>query len=121
MGNLVWIIDDDKGILEVTQIVLQDAGLTVKTIECERELDEALKGELPNVILLDIMIAGIEGTEVAKRLKSDQKTKHIPIIMMSANTDLPEKAKIAGADSFIKKPYDIYDLEKKVKSYLTLT
>jgi len=121
MAHLVWIIDDDPGILEVTQIVLEEAGFEVRKVDSENALEKNLHGRLPDVILLDILIAGIDGKDVAKRLKSDERTKHIPIIMMSADINLPEKAKEAGADDFLKKPYDIYELEKMVKSHVQKT
>jgi DNA-binding NtrC family response regulator len=77
MEKYIWVIDDDQGILDVVEIILQEAGYRVRKIEREEVLNEALNDELPQAILLDILISGLDGREVAKRLKSDVKTKHI--------------------------------------------
>lgn len=118
MAKLVWIVDDDQGILEVTEIVLHEAGFDVQKISSAKQFNDMLKSVLPDLILLDIRIADLNGTDAAKQLKSDIRTKHIPIIMMSADTDLTQKFKEVGADGYIKKPYDIADLEEMVKKYI---
>jgi DNA-binding response OmpR family regulator len=118
MNKIVWIIDDDNGILEVTQIVLEEAGFIAKKLDSETAIDEELQKDAPNVVLLDVMISGVDGTDVAKRLKNHEKTKNVPIILMSANADIEEKAKEAGVDSYLKKPFDIFELEKIVKKYV---
>ena len=117
METLVWVIDDDQGILDVTEIVLTDAGFVVKTIDSEEKLNTELKGKLPKVILLDVMIGGLSGIEVCQRLKSDNNLKQIPVILMSANIDIEKRAEEAQADAYIKKPFDISDLEAIVTKY----
>ena len=62
------------------------------------------------MILLDVLLSGSDGRDIAKILKSDANTKHIPIIMMSADITVGEKAKLAKIEDFIKKPFDIDDL-----------
>lgn len=118
MGKCVWIIDDDRGILDVTQIVLKEAGFEVLPIESEEVLLKHLKQSSPDIILLDVIISGDEGREIAKRLKRHEKTRNTPIIMMSAHMDIEKKAKEAGVQDFIKKPYDIADLEAIVRKYI---
>jgi DNA-binding response OmpR family regulator len=121
MNKHIWIIDDDPGILEVTQIILEEAGYQVTAINNEEVLNEKLQETLPDLILLDILLSGIEGPEISHRLKTSVQTQHIPIILMSANTSIEEKVQEALADDYIRKPFDIDVLEKIVKKYLKPT
>ncbi len=118
MAKLIWVVDDDEGILDVTRIVLTEAGFDVETINSEKKLEKHLQTQLPHLILLDVLIGGVDGADVARKLKKLSTTKEIPIIMMSANIDIKIKALESGVDDYIKKPYDILDLEKMVRSYL---
>lgn len=114
----VWIIDDDPGILEVTEIVLQEEGYATTTIQNESELDLRLEKKIvPHLILLDVLMSGTDGRDIAKKLKSLNSTKDIPIVMMSADTKIEEKVKEAGVNDYIKKPFDIEELIKKVYQY----
>lgn len=117
--QLIWIVDDDTGILEVTQIVLEEAGKKTELIQNEKELHQKMnEGNFPHLILLDILMSGLDGRDVARMIKGNEKTKSIPIIMMSADTKIEEKVKQAQADDYIKKPFDIDDLITKINSWL---
>jgi DNA-binding response OmpR family regulator len=123
MNNLqkhIWIIDDDPSILEVTQIVLQEAGYTVTCIDNMTMLEDVIKTEaIPSIILLDVLMSGIDGRDVAKKIKTYPTLISVPIIMMSADTKIKEKAEEAGANDYIRKPFNIDDLEIIVSKYLT--
>jgi CheY-like chemotaxis protein len=118
MQKLVWVVDDDQGILDVTEIILNDAGYKVITIPSEESLAHHLKSKLPSLILLDISISGLDGREVAQRIKSDIRTKQIPIVIMSADANIETKAKDAGVEKYLKKPFDIIQLETIVKTLI---
>jgi len=118
--KMIWIVDDDPGILEVTKIVVEDAGFLVKTFSSADALFQALSTRIPHLILLDILLAGVNGVEVCKKLKLNQKFAHIPVIMMSADPKVAEKHTEAGADDFINKPFDIAELEACVKKYTSV-
>lgn len=118
MNKSVWVVDDDLSILEVTRIVLEDAGFNVKAIPNDRLLMEALHKEQPCLILLDIYLSGVDGRDVSKQIKSLPEIKNIPIIMMSAATDLRNKTKEGHADGFIKKPYDIFSLVEMINKHI---
>ncbi|MEO8794156.1 MAG: response regulator [Daejeonella sp.] len=115
-GKWVLVADDDEGILDVISIILESAGYKVTTIIRGEEVLE-IKEDLPDLILLDISMAGIDGRDICKKLKSQDSTKHISIIMISANRDTEEISIQAGADSFICKPFDMDDLLQKVAKY----
>lgn len=112
----VLIAEDDIGILEAMQMILEDAGYEVTTTEDGQTIQE-LEGELPDVLLLDIWMPGMNGTVVCERLKSQSRTKHIPIILCSANKDMQWLAESCGADDFLAKPFEMNDLLDKVESY----
>ena len=82
----ILVVDDDPDILDALQFMLEDAGYEVKTTE-KGEYAENLRdtnGGLPDVIILDVLLSGKDGRIICQKLKSQQETKRIPIIMISA-------------------------------------
>jgi CheY-like chemotaxis protein len=113
----ILVADDDPAICEGISMILEDAGYEVTTTTDGRTVTEA-KENLPDVILLDIWMSGMDGAQICKYIKHHKKTKHIPIIMISANKDTEQIAKKAGADDFIAKPFQMEDLIAKVGQYI---
>lgn len=105
----VLIVDDNTGIL----FVLKQA-LTLKGYEvCISERFDgvaAIEKIAPDLIYLDISLVGRDGREVAKELKGDERTKHIPIVILTAYPNADELAKEAGANGFLSKPFELVDL-----------
>lgn len=118
MNNFVLVIDDDEGILEVVKIILEDRGYKVETVQDSSMITGVIDKKLPQLILLDIWMSGIDGQEITRTLKKDALTSHIPIILMSANQETEKIAKATGADGFITKPFDIDHLALLVKYYI---
>ena len=89
----------------------------VSASDGEEGLNKAYE-EMPDLILLDIMLSKINGLEVCRRLKHNPDTHNIPVIIMTAagEKDIDEKCYAAGADGVIRKPYDPADLVEKLKS-----
>ena len=112
----IMVVDDDVAILDSLKMLLEEFGYEVETTVDGWAAYE-LKKALPDLILLDIWMSGVDGRDVCKYLKKQKQTKHIPIIMFSANKDTSEIAKISGADDFISKPFDMKDLLDKVAEY----
>lgn len=112
----VMVADDDKGILEAMQIMLEDAGYEVMATEDGRTVQD-LKDNLPDVLLLDIWMSGMDGTGICQYLKGHNRTKHLPIILCSANKDTKKLAKECGADDFLAKPFEMMDLLNMIKRY----
>lgn len=117
MGKHIFIIDDDVAILEVIQIILKDAGYTT-TVVGEGDVLKRISSERPDLILLDIWMSGLDGTQIARTLKQNESTSSIPIIMISANNEGVRLAKKSGADGFIAKPFEIDELLNVVARYL---
>ena len=114
------IVDDDNDLLEVTKSLLVKKGFEV---EIDTNWEDALKKIdtfQPQIILLDVFLNGIDGLDICKQLKSQENTKHIPVIIFSAYPRVAEKVTYEyGADDFIAKPFEVSDLITKVHSVLS--
>jgi CheY-like chemotaxis protein len=110
----IMIADDDPAILDSVGILLEFEGYNVTTtLNGSAVLD--MQAEFPDLILLDIWMSGMDGRDICKRLKQDEKTSGIPIVMISASKDIERSAIEAGADDFLAKPFDMNDLLGKIE------
>lgn len=114
----ILVVDDDPDILEFLQVILQEEGYAVLTSEKGDFLEQLHNGGLPDLILLDVLLSGKDGRELVRHLKSQEETKSIPVIMISAHPSAERTAREAGAEGFLEKPFQISDLLAKVASYL---
>lgn len=115
----ILVVDDDPDILEAIQFMLEDAGYEVTT-SVKGEYAENLRdtnGGLPDVIVLDVLLSGKDGRLICQKLKSQQETKHIPIIMISAHPNAKQSVAAVGADDFVAKPFDMDDLLAKIAKH----
>lgn len=114
----ILVVDDEPDILEFLRVVLEEEGYAVVTSEKAEYLEQLYYGGLPHLILVDVLLSGKDGREIVKYLKSQEKTKWIPVIMFSAHPSAEETARLAGADDFLAKPFDIDVLLAKIAHYL---
>ncbi|SFH40224.1 response regulator [Pedobacter insulae] len=113
----ITVADDDPGILDAVSMVLEMEGYEVSTtLNGNTVLTQA---ELPHVYILDIWMSGSDGRELCQKLKNDERTMHIPVILISASNDLKRSAETAGADDFLAKPFEIDALLQKIANVLT--
>jgi CheY-like chemotaxis protein len=112
----ILVADDDTAILEVISMMLEDAGYDVKTT-VNGQTEKFVKEYSPHLILLDIWMAGMDGRVICKSLKGNKLTRHIPIVMISANKDTKKIAIESGADNFIEKPFEMDHLLATVAQY----
>lgn len=102
----VLLADDDESIIDATSMMLEYVGYHVKgTIDGAKVL--AMAQSLPDVIILDVWMSGVDGRDICKLLKTGQDTSRIPIIMISASKDIKSSVMACGADDFVEKPFDI--------------
>jgi cyclic di-GMP phosphodiesterase len=116
MGSKVLIVDDEYIGRETLQSVLEGEGYELEMAENGLQAIEKTKKLLPDVILLDLMMPGMNGLEVCKRIRNDPQIAAIPIIMLTALNDRDSllNALKAGADDFISKPFDRYELRARL-------
>ena len=113
----ILIADDDPAILDVLSLFLEDVGYEVETTDDGATIREA-QSEHPDLMLLDIWMSGWNGSDICSLLKNQEATKHIPIILVSANRDTEKIAKEAGADDFLLKPFDLDNVLEKIERYI---
>jgi CheY-like chemotaxis protein len=118
----VLIVDDTPENIQVLMVTLKDQYAIVAAINGEKALKLALSDPQPNVILLDIMMPGMDGFEVCKRLKADPATREIPVIFLSALDDTANKVKgfSLGAVDYISKPFQPEEVRVRVNTHLTV-
>ena len=116
MGSVVLIVDDEYSGRVTLQSVLEGEDYQLEMAENGIQAIEKTKKLLPDVILLDVMMPGMTGFEVCKRIRSDPQIAEIPIIMLTALNDRDSllNALKAGADDFISKPFDRYELRARL-------
>jgi DNA-binding response OmpR family regulator len=117
----ILIVDDDQAILEVLTLLFDIEGFDVKALIDASSIDDAIKKFNPDLILLDVMLGALDGGEICHRLKSSEETKHIAIVMISANHDMKRISyKECYPDDFIPKPFDIEHVLLKVNDVLSV-
>jgi len=119
ISGRILIAEDDRDNLGLLEETLQKANYKTFSVCNGEEALSTAKDILPSIILLDIKMPGMDGFEVSRRLKTDQRTSAIPIILISAFTDTISKAKgfKVGAIDFISKPFLPIELLVKIKTH----
>lgn len=118
MNKKILIIDDDLPILEVMKIILEEKEYQVEVISNPKNIEKKISELAPQLILLDIWVAGLHGADIVKLLHKNIATASIPIILVSANNEVEKITKSCGATDFIAKPFDIDNLVAKVQQYI---
>jgi len=117
----ILVVDDEKDIRNLLRQVLEHAGYQVETAANGREALEMVERSLPDLMLLDIMMPELDGWEVCRQVKSKQKTKHLPVILLTVRNQPLDKivgTEVVGADDYITKPFDLDDLLARVEQRL---
>ena len=120
MAANILVVEDEQGIQEVLKFNLGRHGHHVSVASSGEEALGLLKGILPDLILLDWMLPGISGIELARRVRNDARMKAVPIIMLTARTE--ERDKVmgldTGADDYLTKPFSPAELNARIKAVL---
>lgn len=114
----IFIADDDNDILEILQLMLKAHGFEPTVSNDPAVIFSYEKKELPDLILLDIWLNGIDGRDVCLQLKENPATQNIPVVFVSANSSIEEITKECAADAFIAKPFEMKHLIKVIKEIL---
>jgi DNA-binding response OmpR family regulator len=119
MPKKILVLDDDHDLLEMMEIVLSAEGYTVFTRNNGDDITTHIANFKPDLILMDVMLAGLDGRDLCRNIKAD-KLLTAPVILISGTHNLAQVMKMEGApDDFIAKPFDIDDLLSKVKVQLS--
>ncbi len=116
--NKILIVDDDKDILQIVELLLTAHNYTVETVFNPANILEKVKTFHPDLILMDVNMGHHDGREICKLLKSDTIIKHIPVILFSAMQNLQETHTECEATDFIAKPFDALYLIRIIEKHL---
>ena len=116
MRKRVLLLEDNKEILELIDDILTGEGYQVIALNRYESVADIIDFA-PHLILLDIRLSNGYGHLLCRDLKADPETKHIPVILVSAATNLEKIAKDSQADDFLSKPFDLQELIDLVKKY----
>ena len=114
----ILIVDDDAGIGEMLKTLLEISGYEVFVTEMPHQASDLILQSEIDLVLLDMLIAGVNGTDICAGLKQDERTAKVPVLMMSALHEAGAKCSQAGADDFIAKPFEMEDLLDKINKIL---
>ncbi|MGN0332819.1 MAG: response regulator [Lachnospiraceae bacterium] len=120
---MIYCVEDDSNIRELVVYTLETTGFDACGFEEEKQFFKALEEELPELILMDIMLPGEDGITLLKKLKMSQRTKDIPVIMVTAKGAEYDKVKglDLGADDYVTKPFGMMELISRIKAVLRRT
>lgn len=118
MGKKVCLLEDDQGIREIIELILTEEQYEVKGFSSVKDFMAFDEKGTQDLYLLDVKLPDGNGIEVCELLKKSEETMSIPVIMMSAHAALSEMKKQCGAEDFIAKPFDIFDLLKRVDDFV---
>lgn len=118
--SLVYYVEDDASIRGAVLYALNSTGFEAEGFEDGESFFEAVSQQLPDIVLLDIMLPGIDGLEVLERLRADRKTADIPVILITAKGSEFEKVigLDSGADDYVAKPFGVTELISRIKAVL---
>jgi two-component system phosphate regulon response regulator PhoB len=121
MSNLnILVVEDEEAIREMLVMALEQAGLNVTAVASAEQAQQALAENLMDLILLDWMLPGISGVELARRLKNDAGYKDLPIILLTARGEEEDKIRglEIGADDYMTKPFSPKELIARIKAVM---
>lgn len=120
MKEKILIVEDEKDIVKMLDYNLKKEGFKIQSADDGEEALDLAHRELPDLVILDLMLPGMNGLEVCKELKKEPKTAHIPIIMLTAKSQ--ESDKIVGlelgADDYVTKPFSPRELVARIRAVL---
>jgi DNA-binding response OmpR family regulator len=123
MSKCVVVVDDDKEVREIVTFALARNGFDVDAASNDQQLEYLLALRMPDLIILDVMMPGLDGYNIFGRLHGNPETRHIPVIIMTAHAeDIYERISVdLGAAQHITKPFHPLELVEKVKVLLQVS
>jgi len=117
MKKRILILDDDADILDILAYLLTDDGYEIESSMYGDNIWDSIRAFKPDLILMDLMLADLDGRSICRAIKENTETKDIAVIMISARSDLrPVMGQPGSPDEFIAKPFDIDNVLNKIKA-----
>ena len=119
----IFCVEDDANIRELVVYALRASGFAAEGFDCTADLYERLAGELPSLLLLDVMLPGEDGITALKNLRQSARTAALPVILLTAKNAEYDKVSglDSGADDYVTKPFGVMELISRVKAVLRRT
>ena len=121
MKKYIHVVEDNEDIRYIVEFFLMDFDYEVQLSANAKEFIDSLKGPLPDLYLVDVMLPDGNGLEICNHIKHNEDTRHIPVIIMSAHSNKNEIKRDSLADDFISKPFDLNDLVAAIEKQLQAT
>lgn len=120
---MIYCVDDDNTIRDIEVYALEQTGFCARGFSDYHSLFEALQSEIPDLIILDIMLPEVDGIEILKMLRADEAYKEIPVIMATAKgTEIDKISGLnLGADDYLVKPFGVMEMVARIKAVLRRT
>jgi CheY-like chemotaxis protein len=114
---VILIVEDDEQVARLIELVLKRVGRESHIVGDGQEALSFVTDNDVEIVFADLGVRGLSGDKLCAALKSDEKTRHIPFVVLSGDRDIEEKASTCGADGFLGKPFEFDDLIRVVESY----
>ena len=121
MAELILIVEDEHDLVATLTYTIEREGFATRTaMRGDEALKRAVEAPLPDLILLDVMLPGLSGTEVCRQLRQDARTRHVPVIMLTAKGDEIDRVVgfELGADDYMVKPFSVRELLLRIRAVL---
>ncbi len=117
---LILIVDDERDLLSLVDFNLRQAGFETVLSATGEGAIQAVRRRVPDLVVLDLMLPDVSGTEVCRQLKSDPRTRHVPVVMLTAKSDEIDKVVgfELGADDYVTKPFSVRELALRIHAIL---
>ncbi len=118
--SIIYCVEDDEGIRDLITYAVKSAGFEVEGFESASSFEKRLKETIPSMVLLDIMLPDKDGISILKDIRTNEATKHLPVIMITAKGTESDKVKgfEYGADDYVTKPFGVMELISRIKAVL---
>lgn len=118
MKQLIYAVEDDESIRDLYLYTFRNIDFDVETFECAEDMLKTIETRVPDIILMDVMLPGMDGISAVKEIRSNNKYDNVAIIVISAKGDEMNKVKglDAGADDYLAKPFGVLELVARVKA-----
>ncbi len=117
---MIYSVEDDQAIRDLVLYALRQAGYEARGFEDGRSFMEAMREQLPRLVLMDQMLPGVDGFTLLSQMRVAERTRHIPVIMLTARDTEMDKVRSldAGADDYLVKPFGIMELLSRIRAVL---